>query len=297
MGRPPMLLGFKPIMHGQDDYGRLLMQFDEYEALRLCDYENLSQEEASTQMNVSRPTFTRIYDRARKKVARAMVELKEIRITGGSVQFDEQWYFCTDCTTSFHAQGNFPPLQCPVCKGIHIESYVEGGHQPNEMHTQQAHDFCVCPKCGHRKPHIAGKPCREQTCTDCGITLVRENSPQHGIIQKKINDKSNTIMKIAIPSKTNAVDAEMDAHFGRCSFFAIADLETGSIEFHANPAKDAEGGAGPKAVEFIAGLGAKRVYSRDFGPKAKAALNAVHIEMVDVKEENIKVSKLIEQIK
>lgn len=35
-------------------------------------------------------------------------------------------------------------------------------------------DFCVCPKCGHREPHIAGQPCRDQTCPECGTKMIRE---------------------------------------------------------------------------------------------------------------------------
>ncbi len=45
---------------------------DELEALRLCDYEGLIQEEAGARMGVSRGTVQRILASARKKVAEAL---------------------------------------------------------------------------------------------------------------------------------------------------------------------------------------------------------------------------------
>lgn len=33
---------------------------------------------------------------------------------------------------------------------------------------------CVCPKCGHKEPHIVGQRCLDQTCPECGTRMVRE---------------------------------------------------------------------------------------------------------------------------
>jgi len=83
----PIAAGFRP-------YGRCCSQesciellFDEYEALRLLDYEGRQQTEAAEVMNVSRPTLTRIYMEARRKIATAMVEGRHIIITGGNPDF------------------------------------------------------------------------------------------------------------------------------------------------------------------------------------------------------------------
>ena len=35
--------------------------------------------------------------------------------------------------------------------------------------------FCVCPKCGFKKPHEAGVPCRDERCPQCGAVMMRES--------------------------------------------------------------------------------------------------------------------------
>ncbi len=61
----------------------VVLAIDEYEAIRLIDYEGLSQEECSDSMNVARTTAQQIYANARKKIAHALVEGLPIRIEGG----------------------------------------------------------------------------------------------------------------------------------------------------------------------------------------------------------------------
>jgi predicted DNA-binding protein (UPF0251 family) len=52
----------------------------EVEALKLVELEKLSFEEAATKMKVSRNTVWRLAERAREKLARAIIESKEIVI-------------------------------------------------------------------------------------------------------------------------------------------------------------------------------------------------------------------------
>ena len=33
---------------------------------------------------------------------------------------------------------------------------------------------CVCPQCGHKIEHVAGKPCNQQKCPKCGAQMTRE---------------------------------------------------------------------------------------------------------------------------
>ena len=62
---------------------------DEFEVIRLLDHQGLDQEKAAEMMNVSRPTVTRIYSSARKKIAEALTEGKAINIEGGPVNIIE----------------------------------------------------------------------------------------------------------------------------------------------------------------------------------------------------------------
>ena len=87
---PPLIAGFKPYgpesaNHNQEP---VFLLYEEYEALRLCDYDNYNHLNASVIMGISRPTFTRIYSSTRRKIAQAFVEGRQISIEGGNVYFD-----------------------------------------------------------------------------------------------------------------------------------------------------------------------------------------------------------------
>lgn len=62
------------------------MTLDEFEAMRLASLDGLYQEQAAEQMNISRPTFSRIIESAHRKMADALVHGKALRIEGGPVQ-------------------------------------------------------------------------------------------------------------------------------------------------------------------------------------------------------------------
>lgn len=72
----------------------IVMSLDEYEAIRLIDYENLMQEEAAQRMNVARTTTQAIYTTARKKIASALVEGLDIVIEGGDIEICSKQEIC-----------------------------------------------------------------------------------------------------------------------------------------------------------------------------------------------------------
>jgi predicted DNA-binding protein (UPF0251 family) len=86
VSHPPGVSFFKP--HGVPlrTLEQVCLGMDELEALRLADLENLNQEDAARQMNVSRATFGRIVARARQKTSDALVHGKSILIQGGHVR-------------------------------------------------------------------------------------------------------------------------------------------------------------------------------------------------------------------
>lgn len=94
---PPLMLGYKPFGIPQSQLETISLKFDEYEAIRLLDYEGCTQEQAAERMQVSRPTLTRIYENARKTIAKAFVEGMMIQIEGGNVSFNGNWFRCKRC--------------------------------------------------------------------------------------------------------------------------------------------------------------------------------------------------------
>lgn len=94
---PPIMKGFKPFGLPACKREKVEIKMEEYESVKLIDYDLLSQDQAAEKMNVSRPTFTRIYNSALKSIAKAFVEGRPIEIEGGNYQFDNDWYRCRKC--------------------------------------------------------------------------------------------------------------------------------------------------------------------------------------------------------
>ncbi len=80
---------FKPRGIPSADLEEVILNLDEFEAIRLADYEELYQEEAAVKMNISRQTFGRIIDAAHKKIADVLMNGKALKIEGGEVTINE----------------------------------------------------------------------------------------------------------------------------------------------------------------------------------------------------------------
>lgn len=74
-----------------------VITIDELEAMRLSDFLGLNQEEVAKQMQVSRPTVTRMLARAHKAVADALAHGKAIRIEGGDYRLVGESPVCRFC--------------------------------------------------------------------------------------------------------------------------------------------------------------------------------------------------------
>lgn len=71
-----------------------ILSIDETEALRLADFLGMSHEEAGKKMGVSRQTFGRIIQKARFKIADAIINGKAINIEGEQAHIKENNNHC-----------------------------------------------------------------------------------------------------------------------------------------------------------------------------------------------------------
>jgi uncharacterized protein len=72
---------FKPTGIPMSEVKQVSLSRDELETLKLCDFDDLTQDEAGSRMGVSRGTVQRILSAARKKVAMALTQ-------GGAIVFE-----------------------------------------------------------------------------------------------------------------------------------------------------------------------------------------------------------------
>ena len=86
----PAISYFKPRGIPMRDLSEVRLTVDEREAIRLADLLGMSHEEAGRHMNVSRATFGRIVQQARKVVADALINGKAINVEGGNYKMVDE---------------------------------------------------------------------------------------------------------------------------------------------------------------------------------------------------------------
>ena len=127
----PGVVYFKPRGIPLPVLEEVVLAVEEREALRLADGEGLDQEPAAARMGVSRQTFGRILEKARRTVADAIVNGKAIRIEGGPIRIKKQFigYGCLDCMNEWEDS-----------KAIESDTIFE-----------------ICPKCQSKKSYFLKK--------------------------------------------------------------------------------------------------------------------------------------------
>lgn len=115
---PPACDYFKPRGVPMTELEEVALSVDELEALRLADLDGLYQDAAARRMSVSRATFGRIVEAARRKVAEALVSGKALKIGGGVVAWAGTRHFRCACGHEWSlALGKGRPGPCPACGG------------------------------------------------------------------------------------------------------------------------------------------------------------------------------------
>jgi len=144
----PSVTYFKPRGIPLSSLEEVVLKVEELEAIKLKDLECLEQEECAKRMNISRATFQRILNSAKKKIADALVNGKAIKIEGGYYKIIE---------------GGLDKLRGRNERLIGGRLAISHG-PPN---------FCVCPVCGNQQPKIVGLPCSQNKCNKCGSLMMR----------------------------------------------------------------------------------------------------------------------------
>jgi predicted DNA-binding protein (UPF0251 family) len=121
----PNVGSFRPVGISVNTLQSVRLSLEELESIRLKDLEGLEQEECAQQMRISRPTFHRILEVARKKLADALVNGKAIQIEGGNFELPQRRFRCGndghEWNVPFEAMAQRLPLSCPVCLSGNIQ--------------------------------------------------------------------------------------------------------------------------------------------------------------------------------
>ncbi len=151
IARIPKFNQFAPI--GPVMPEEVTLTLDEFEAIRLKDYQGIEQEKAAKEMNISQPTFHRLILEARKKVADALVNNKIINIKGGTYEMVQ------------------PIMQR---RGMGRGRMGMRGRGRIGRLGAGPVGFCICPRCGHKEAKVPGIPCSKVMCKKCGSLMIRE---------------------------------------------------------------------------------------------------------------------------
>ena len=121
--QPPNFQNFKPSGIPRHLLKTVTLTVDEYEAIRLADYQGLEHLEAAEKMAISRPTFTRLIEKARHKIAQAIVDGMELVVDGGNIEFTNTLRRCRDCgdeqiSPYTEIEHN---IDCPECGSENVE--------------------------------------------------------------------------------------------------------------------------------------------------------------------------------
>jgi predicted DNA-binding protein (UPF0251 family) len=111
--------------------GEVCLSIEEAEAIRLKDLEGLEQEQCAERMGISRPTFQRVLESSRRKMANALLHGKAIRIEGGNFEMAMRRFRCIDgheWNVPFETMVAEPTQYCPSCNTPEITSLEPAGY-------------------------------------------------------------------------------------------------------------------------------------------------------------------------
>jgi predicted DNA-binding protein (UPF0251 family) len=134
----PEVTYFKPAGVRMSGLEEVWLLVEEAEAIRLKDLEGLEQEECAEKMSISRSTFSRLLDSARRKVADALLNGKAIRIEGGNFEMAVRRFRCLEgheWEVPFENMISAPPEYCPRCETPSIMPLFAPGMRCRGRHS------------------------------------------------------------------------------------------------------------------------------------------------------------------
>jgi predicted DNA-binding protein (UPF0251 family)/predicted Fe-Mo cluster-binding NifX family protein len=169
--------------------GEICISIAEMESLRLRDIENLEQEQCAKYMNVSRATYQRILESARKKVALGLLGGKAIKIEGGAFE-----------------------LEAPACcckMGCNLGA-------SSDVSSRWSSESCS----------ICNKSCDAGVLPASIIESHASQGPKSPDKNSEIETRRENIMKIAVVTDDEKTICQ---HFGRASKYVVYNVEDGKI--------------------------------------------------------------------
>ncbi|MGI9952208.1 DUF134 domain-containing protein [Moorellaceae bacterium AZ2] len=114
----PQTTYFKPAGVPLQELEEVTLAVEELEAIRLKDLEGLEQEDCAARMEVSRPTFFRILNSARAKIAEALINGKAIKVEGGCFRLSPEKVRCRFCGREWAMDEGEEGagMECPHCR-------------------------------------------------------------------------------------------------------------------------------------------------------------------------------------
>ena len=127
----PRVTFFQPMGVPFGNWEEVVLSIEEAEAIRLKDLEGLDQEESARRMHVSRPTFQRVLESARRKMAEALTDGKAIRVEGGNFEMAMRRFRCDndgqEWDVPFEAMVGGHSVACPQCNSLNVRSISPPG--------------------------------------------------------------------------------------------------------------------------------------------------------------------------
>ena len=141
---PPPASFYKPQGIPLSQLQQVILNVEEYEAIRLVDHVGMDQENAAVKLGISRPTCARIVEAAHKKVAEALAHGKALRIEGGSYSIAKNLMRCRACGHAWEVANAVADAgadaehqtQCPDCGSS--KTIDLGGAVANPRHGRRA---------------------------------------------------------------------------------------------------------------------------------------------------------------